>query len=339
MTVKPIHMIALVLALAILLAIFLVPRALSTQEAQTQKRYAIRLGLSPQITNTLLIIALDQGYLASEGLNVTVVPYTSGVRALNDGLFQGQADFTTAPDLPSTMALLAQKPGILVATINSTDNANRIVARRDAGITKVEDLRGKRIATQKASAVHFFLHRFLLQHDIAPQDVKLSFMLAEHLPSALFKGEIDAFSMREPYISQAKKLLGEQAVVFAAPGIYEQTDMLIIHHAYLQAHPEVIRPLLRALLKAETFIAEHADEAMAIVAHRMKIPLPEVVSTWPSMSFQIGFQQSTLLLMESQARWAITQGLAPTAQMPNLLDALRIDTLRELKPLTVSVIH
>lgn len=106
--------------------------------------------------------------------------------------------------------------------------------------------------------------------------------------------------------------------------------MLVVHKDYLKAHPTVVRPLLRALLQAEDFIAKHPDEAIALVAQRMKISASEVRNVWPSMVFQIGFQQSSLLLMESQARWAIAQQLTTSAQMPNFLDAIHIDELQEL---------
>lgn len=94
------------------------------------------------------------------------------------------------------------------------------MARRDRGIEEAADLRGKHIATQRGSAVHFFLHLCLVSHGLTEEDVTLSFMKGEELPAALAEGRIDAFSMREPYVSEASSLLGERVVIFGHKSIY-----------------------------------------------------------------------------------------------------------------------
>ena len=40
------------------------------------------------------------------------------------------------------------------------------MARRDHGINSIDELKGKTIATQQGSAVHFFLNTFLLFNNI-----------------------------------------------------------------------------------------------------------------------------------------------------------------------------
>ena len=75
-----------------------------------------------------------------------------------------------------------------------------------------------KIATQRLSAVHYFLHLFLLKHDI--EDAELEFLKAEELPQALADGKIDAFSMREPFISEAHGLVGNNGIVFRESGTY-----------------------------------------------------------------------------------------------------------------------
>lgn len=44
----------------------------------------------------------------------------------------------------------------------------------------------------------------------------------------LANGEIDAFSHREPFISEAKKRLGDNAIVFEIPGAYTKTFNLVV---------------------------------------------------------------------------------------------------------------
>jgi NitT/TauT family transport system substrate-binding protein len=215
----------------------------------------------------------------------------------------------------------------------------RIIARKDRGIQGPKDLSGKHIATQEASAVHFFLSMFLLNHAISEQDVELSFKKAEELPGALAAGEIDAFSMREPFISQAKALLGDNALIFAEPGIYSNTFNLISYNNYIRDNPEQIRKILLALIQAEEFAKNQPDEAIRIISNRLGIAESEVDALWPELNLKISLHQSLLRTLEDEARWAIENNLTDKTEIPNYLDYISIDALEEVKPEAVTIIR
>jgi hypothetical protein len=139
----------------------------------------LRIGLSLQPSNALVMVALDQGYFADEGLKVSVKNYPSGTRALSDGMFSGKVDLVTASDVPVVLNSFERQDFSIIATIFKVENLNRIAARADRGVATPVDLKGKRIATQRGSAVHFFLHLFLLENGISEQDI------AESLDRAL----------------------------------------------------------------------------------------------------------------------------------------------------------
>ncbi len=174
-----------------------------------RKRETVTIGLAREALNALMLIAVEQGLFAQEGLEVTIIDtYPSGKRALR-GLLAGEVDVTTTSEVPLVFQSFTRQDFRVVATIGSSENEPKIIARKDQGISSPKDLRGKRIATQKASAVHFFLHMLLVKYGLSTQDVHLSYKKSEELPQALYKGEIDAFSIREPFISQEKSLLGK----------------------------------------------------------------------------------------------------------------------------------
>ncbi|MES9908569.1 MAG: hypothetical protein ABW150_08700 [Candidatus Thiodiazotropha sp.] len=53
-----------------------------------------------------------------------------------------------------------------------------------------------------------------MEHEIYEKDLELSYFKAEQLPDKLASGAIDAFSMREPYISLAREKLPGKYIVF-----------------------------------------------------------------------------------------------------------------------------
>jgi len=166
-------------------------------------REPITIGVEQSPLLALIMIAEDQGFFSKQGVDVTVKYYASGKLALN-GMFSGEVELATPAETPIVFSSFERIDFGIVATIGSSDNDPKIVARRDKEIQKPGDLRGKRIATQKASAVHFFLHSFLIKHGLSEKDIKLSFKHPDELVPALTNGEIDAFCMREPYVSRAK---------------------------------------------------------------------------------------------------------------------------------------
>ena len=299
----------------------------------------VRMGLAMQPQSALVLIAREKGYFAKQGLTMEFHEYPSGKRALNEGLFTDKVDVTTASDLPVAMAVLNGREIAILTSIFNADNVNRIIARRDAGITTAAELQGKRIATQKSSAVHYFLHLFMLENMLSEKQLALSFMKAEQLPVALAEGRIDAFSMREPYISEAKKLLGEKTIIFAAPGIYSQVDVAVASPALLNKRPAVASAILYALIEAEDFVADNPVESMSIVATALGSPQANIEQIWPTLKLHLRLEQALLLLLESEARWAIRHGYTSAKEVPDFLQYIRIAPLKQLNPGAVTLIH
>ena len=295
----------------------------------------LRLGLALQPTNALAMIALERGLFAAEGLDVVVEQFPSGKRALHEGLFTNRVEVAVTTEVPLVMAALDGRDVMAVGSLFAADNINRVVARRDHGISHPGDLRGKRIATQRASAVHFFLHRFLAKHGLSEEDVKLRFMRAEELPVALASGEIDAFSMREPYVTTARELLGGRAEVFAAPGLYHQVEVLVASAALVRDHPRRLPKLLRALVQAERFAARQPAEAIAITAAYLGVPTRKIEALWPTLQLRVTLDQTLLSLLESEARWAVDNGVVETKEIPEFRSRLYRQALGEVDPARV----
>lgn len=295
----------------------------------------VRIGLALQPMNALTMIALAEGYFQQQGLDPDVKTYPSGKRALLDGLFEAEVDIVTSADVPVAKAGLDGRDLALLATSFKADNVNSLVARRDRGITQPADLRGKRIATQRASAVHYFLHLFMQENDLLHDGVELSFMKAEQLPVALARGDIDAFSMREPYISRARELLGDKTVVFSEPGLYQQVEIIVVRQSFMKANPEITRRYLMALLQAEAFAVSRPHDAMRITAEYLETDVNMIAAVWPTFQLRIKLDQSLLSLLESEARWMIDEGITVQTEIPAYADMMALDVLRSIKPADV----
>ncbi len=298
---------------------------------------SLNFGLALQPTDALLMIAFEKDFFLDEKLRVNIEAYPSGKRALREGLFSGKVDLASSADAPVAFAGLNGRDFKIFATIYNASNINRIIACRDKGISVPSQLKGKRVATQKSSAVHFFLHLFLKNEGLLEKEMELSFMKAEELPEALVSGRIDAFSMREPYIGKAKQKLGEGVVIFSAPGLYNQVEVLVASSEFLRRKPKVIDHFIKVLLRAEEFAKNNQEEAILITAKWLGVDKSKIEQIWPTVEFKISMDQSLLLTLEEQVRWAINKGYVKTDSVPNYLEHIYIKSLKRIKPEAVSI--
>ncbi len=294
----------------------------------------LRVAVAQQPQSALFHIAAQQGFFRDEGVEVEISRHISGKRALLDGLLAGKADLATAAESPVVANSFQYRGYRVIAAINYISNNNRVVARRDAGIERPTDLRNKRVATQEASAVHYFLHLFLNRHGVSENDVELSFMKGNQLPGALARGEIDAFSMREPYVGEAVQLLGEQALVFAEPGLFLQFDLVVVSQEALQRRSE-IDAVLRALLRAERFAKQNPAAAIEDVATFSGSEESGITTLWNDYHPVVELDSSLLIALDAEAVWVLQSGLTHRSRVPDMFRLIDSRPLQRVDPLRV----
>lgn len=297
----------------------------------------LRLALGRQPTSVLFLLAQEHGLFKKHGLNVELKIYPSGKRALEEGVLTGAADMANPFETVLALAVFDHPQLRVLASALRSDNISYIVARRDRGITQPGDLRGRVVATQSASAVHFFLHQFLLEYGLGDADVRLKFDKIEALPALLESGQVDAVSVREPFLGQCKEILGERAVIFAGTGIYEQAELLVATEKLLRERPAVPRAVLSALLEAEAY-ARPTEETANIVARYLDMNQSEVAGELSHYLIRLEMGQSLLVLLEELARWGIDKGLVH-GEVPDFLDIVAPEAMIELAPERVTLIR
>jgi NitT/TauT family transport system substrate-binding protein len=331
-------MAALAILVAVLLLGMLVIGRRSPGNAPSEMT-KLRIGLQDNVICALPFIAAEKGYFRQAGLDVEIVPYPSGKLALN-AMFEGAVDVAAAADTAIMAASFQRKDFTIFATIASTERSAWIVARPDKGIHAPRDLRGKRIATQRNSGVHFFLSAYLARHGIREEEVDLAFMQAVDLPRSLAEGRIDAFSMRNPFAAQARALLGGDVVEMFDPDIYRQTFNLAVWKSSMATNAPAFERLLKALLSAEKLVIRDEDAARrAVVAQLGADREAEVLADWRDCAFVLSLDQSIFVTLEDQARWALANEPALASAIPNYLEFIDARAMLVVKPAAVSVIR
>ncbi|MDD4905293.1 MAG: hypothetical protein PHD39_03910, partial [Methylobacter tundripaludum] len=96
--------------------------------------------------------------------------------------------------------------------------------------------------------------------------------------------------------------------------------------------PETVERFLRALIKAEDFVAKNPDEAQGIMSVATKIDKDLIRDVWNDFNYHVVLDQTLLLTLEDETRWAMKNKLTDQTDMPDYLSYIHLDSLKAVKP-------
>ena len=300
---------------------------------------SITIAYAPFETLALLWTADERGFFSRNGLSITSRKYDTGVGSL-DGVLKGEADIAVGTaEFPLVGSAFRKERIRIIGSIDKIEFIH-IVGRKDRGIEKVSDLRGKRVGTTLRTVAHFYLGRFLTfngmtMRDITPVDVRTP----DEWVNAIVKGDIDAIATTQPSVNKIIDRLGANAVVWPAQSYQPMYALLISTDKWMKQHPERITRFLQSIAQAEEYVIRNPAEAKEIVRKRMNLDAAYMVTVWAQNRFSLSLDQALITIMEDQARWMISNKFTTEKTVPNFLNYIHLDGLKTVKPEAVNIIH
>jgi NitT/TauT family transport system substrate-binding protein len=158
----------------------------------------IRQGYQTNIWGMPTYYLIKSGYLEKHGLAVEEFAVPSGNLTMQQ-MVARQVDLGTYAG-PSFIIGNAKGGLVAIAVIERVGKTARITTRKDLNITKVEELRGKKIANQTGSSVgNDFVDIVMPQHGLNKGDYQEVRMDVNNMVAALAAKTVDAMVNVEPY--------------------------------------------------------------------------------------------------------------------------------------------
>ena len=150
--------------------------------------------------NPVSLVLKDKGILerelAKDGITVRWVQSLGSNKAL-EFLNAGSLDFGSTAGAAALIGKINGNP-IKSIYVYSRPEWTALVTRKDTGIAKVEDLKGKRVAVTRGTDPHIFLVRALQKAKLTEKDVKLVLLQHPDGRTALERGDVDAWAGLDP---------------------------------------------------------------------------------------------------------------------------------------------
>jgi ABC-type nitrate/sulfonate/bicarbonate transport system substrate-binding protein len=264
---------------------------------------ALHIGFIPLVDAAALIVAVDKGFTAAEGLDVTLVREVSwsNVRdKLNIGLFD--AAHLLAPVAIASSLGLGHVKVPTVASFNLGLNGNAITvspalyaalmaeADGDSFDPMVTALAlGRVVASRRNSGAEpltfgmtfpYSTHNYQLRFWMAAggvdpdEDVRLVVLPPPYMVNSLASGHVDAFCVGAPWNSVAVDHGVGHILHFVSDILVRAAEkVLAVRQDWSERNPDIVAALTRAHCRAAEFIedAAHRAETAAILARPERI--------------------------------------------------------------------
>lgn len=236
----------------------------------------VRVSYARSPFNLPLIVGVRQGVFeqafAKAGAKVTFLEIDSGAKQA-EAMAAGSLDL--AGVINTTSVILAAAGGNEVRIVSGFSQPTGLFAivAKDPAIRTPADLKGRRVAGPKGTALHQLLAAALERARLSMQDVAFLQMDLPAARTALLAGQVDAALLAAAQVSVAQAAGAH--VVATADGYIKPQLVIAARGGFLRDHPELVNLYVATHRSLLQWIAAHREEALAIGAKEQGITLAE----------------------------------------------------------------
>ncbi|TCC00602.1 aliphatic sulfonate ABC transporter substrate-binding protein [Micromonospora zingiberis] len=190
--------------------------------------------------------------------------------ALTEALKAGSIDLGQTGEAPPIFAAAGKIPFQIIGTSEPIPQGEAVLVKEDSGLRTFADLKGRTVALNKGSNVHWLLVRLLAANNLTLQDINVKYLKPAEGRPAFDNGQVDAWVIWDPYFALAER-----------PGVRILADAtgLASNREYVLAHPDAltnksaqIEAFLRTYRTVTDWGIANPVERATVLAPELKIP-------------------------------------------------------------------
>jgi sulfonate transport system substrate-binding protein len=221
--------------------------------------------------NPLSIVIKEKKYLEQEfekdGIKIEWVHSLGSNKAL-EFLNSRSIDFGSTAGAAALIGKANGNP-LKAIYVYSKPEWTALVTKANSKITKIEDLKGKRVAATKGTDPYIFLLRALNSVGLSEKDIQLVPLQHPDGKAALERGDVDAWAGLDPLMAQTEIEQGSR--LFFRNKDWNTYGVLNVREVFAQQHPEYVDRVLKTYETARKWTLANPDELKTIWAKEAKI--------------------------------------------------------------------
>jgi sulfonate transport system substrate-binding protein len=222
--------------------------------------------------NPVSMVMKDKGLLEKEfekdGIKIRWVQSAGSNKAL-EFLNAGSIDFGSTAGSAALVAKINGNP-IKSIYVYSQPEWTALVTAKDSKITKIEDLKGQRVAVTRGTDPHIFLVRALQSVGLSEKDIKPVLLQHPDGATALKRGDVQAWAGLDPMMAAAE--VEDGARLFYRNKDANTWGILNVREQFLKDHPDLVQRVLKVYEEARKFSLANYDEMKKTFISVTKLP-------------------------------------------------------------------
>ena len=237
-------------------------------------KQVVRIVRSKQLTS--LAVLEKQGSLEKKlaplNFNVQWLEFAAGPQQL-EAINAGGLDIALTAESPPVFSQAAGIPLVYLVTMPPSGKAISLLVPANSPIKSVSDLKGKKVAVQKASIGHYLLVKALEAASLKLSDVQSVFLPPPDSNVAFSQGKLDGWFIWEPFVTRAEqKKVGR--VLTNGEKLRDTGNFYLTSRQFFQAHQDVIKVFLAELQKTELWSKDHPQEMAELLSSSTQLDIP-----------------------------------------------------------------
>lgn len=270
---------------------------------KSEKSTTLRIGYQKYGTVNFLKAngELDKA-LKEKGITIQWTEFPGGPQLL-EAMNVGSIDVGHTGEAPPIFAQAAGTPLVYLGHEPASPASEAILIPEKSEIKSVAELKGKKVALNKGSNVHYLLVKQLEKAGLKYEDIQVVFLPPADARAAFEKGSVDAWVIWDPFFSAAEtsakaKILADGKDTVANHEFYLAT------RSYAENNKDTVKIVLDQLAKVDTWSKDHPKELAETLSPQLGIDVPSLERAAKRRSY--GIQPIDDALISEQQKIADT---------------------------------
>ncbi|MEY2933421.1 MAG: aliphatic sulfonate transporter, substrate-binding protein [Pseudomonadota bacterium] len=241
------------------------PAATLEPPAAAKEPRVVRLGYQKIGTPFLLRARAEplQKRLSELNAKVEWVEFAAGPPLL-EAMRARAVDIGYAGETPPVFAQAGGVQFVYVAADPPAPEAEAIVVPAKSTIQKLTELKGKRIALNRGSNVHYLLLRALESAQLKLSDVTVVYLAPADARSAFESGQVDAWVIWDPFLAAAER--AGARVLKDGRELVDNHLYYVVERSFAEQSPAIVTAVLEQYRELSEWAKGHDEEAARILA-------------------------------------------------------------------------
>jgi len=273
---------AMLIAIVLLTSLLMLP-VVSHAQSKGELRIGFQKGAS------LLVLQKAQGSLEKKlaplGFGVKWVEFPAGPQLL-EGLNVGSVDVGFVGEAPPIFAQAAGARFYYIGNDPAAPQAEAIVVPKDSLLKSVAELKGKKVALNKGSNVHYLLVKLLEKNGLKLSDITPVYLPPADARAAFESRNVDAWVIWEPFQAAAEKQIGAR-VLADGTGVVNNYQFYLGERGFVDRNPQVIRAVFEDSVEKGKWVKANLHQAAELIAPLQGLPVDVTETSLRRYNFNV----------------------------------------------------